>query len=373
MNWSWKLGRLAGIGVYMHWTFLLLLAWIVFISLGGGAGLWGTVESLAFILLVFVCVVLHELGHALAARRFKIQTRDITLLPIGGLARLERMPDDPRQELWVALAGPAVTLAIAVALGGILVAWRGAAALVPQAMLGGSFLASLFWVNVILLVFNLLPAFPMDGGRVLRALLAHRISYGRATEIASTLGQVMAILFGVVGLLVFNPLLLFIAFFVYLGAASEAQAVQVKLITEGVPVRDAMMTRFRTLSPNDSLGTAADELLSGAQQDFPIVDGPVFRGMLRRETLVQGLREGGRDQLVGQAMSPGVDTADDHEMLDRVLARMRERGFNSLPVLHEEQLVGLLSLQNIGELMMIRSALRRQDVPQPAEELITAS
>jgi len=183
----------------------------------------------------------------------------------------------------------------------------------------------------------------------------------------------MAILFGIIGLLVFNPLLLFIAFFVYLGAMSESRAVQVKLITEGVPVRDAMMTRFRTLSPNDSLGTAADELLSGSQQDFPIVDGSTFRGMLRRENLVQGLRDGGRDQLVMHVMSPSLVTADDHEMLDRVLTRMREGGYSSLPVLHEDQLIGLLSLQNIGELMMIRSALRRQDVPQSAEELVTAS
>jgi Zn-dependent protease len=223
MNWSFRLGRLFGIPVYMHWTFLLLLGFVAFgqgVRSGPGAALGGIV----FVTTIFGCVVLHELGHALAARRYGIGTRDVTLLPIGGLARLERMPDDPRQELWVALAGPAVNLAIAGALGVGLAVIGSVGAL---SWTGGSFAARLMAVNLGLVVFNLLPAFPMDGGRVLRSLLAHRVSYVQATDTAATVGRGMAILFGVAGLF-FNPMLILIALFVWTGATQEAQMVRAR-------------------------------------------------------------------------------------------------------------------------------------------------
>ncbi len=257
MTWSWKLARIAGIDVYMHATFLMLIGWIAVVHWSEGRTVAAVIEGVGFILALFACVVLHEFGHALTARRYGIKTRDITLLPIGGLARLERMPDEPRQELWVALAGPAVNVVIALLLFGWLRATGDWDAIDQLGVTRGSFLERVMIANVFLVGFNLLPAFPMDGGRVLRAALAMRMEYTRATARAAAIGQGMAILFGFLGLLG-NPVLIFIAFFVWIGAAQEASMVQMKSALAGIPVRRAMLTHFRTLTPANTLGDAAD-------------------------------------------------------------------------------------------------------------------
>src|SRR5436305_5563210 len=200
MRWSLKLGQSKGINIYMHWTFLILVGWIFMAYLGEGDGIGPALKGVGFILAVFGCVVLHELGHALTAQRYHIRTRDITLLPIGGVARLERMPREPLQELWVALAGPAVNVLIVAVLFVFLLAWGGLGRTSTIWQNGGGFLSQLMFVNLFLVAFNLVPAFPMDGGRVLRALLATRLEYARATEIAARIGQGLAILFGFFGL-----------------------------------------------------------------------------------------------------------------------------------------------------------------------------
>jgi Zn-dependent protease len=284
MKWSWKIGEFAGISVYMHATFLLLLGWVAFTHWQDEQSLAAVVSGVAFVLALFACVVAHEYGHALTARRYGIRTREITLLPIGGVARLERMPDDPRQELWVALAGPAVNVVIA---AGLLAWLLITSSLVPvdQIDVGrGSFLERLMVVNLFLMGFNLLPAFPMDGGRVLRAVLAQRMEYTRATHVAANVGQGMAFLFGFAGLFG-NPMLLFIAFFVWIGAAQESSAVQMKSALGGIPVARAMLTDFHTLQPLESLDRAAALILAGSQQDFPVVDGGRVAGILTRVDL----------------------------------------------------------------------------------------
>jgi Zn-dependent protease len=250
MKWALSLGRIAGIPVYVHATFALLLGWIAFLHWTSSGSLSAVASGLLFIVALFGCVLLHELGHALAARRYGIRTRDITLLPIGGLARLERMPDRPVQELWVALAGPAVNVAIAAVLFLWLVGTRTLVPLESLSVVGGPFVERLLVVNLFLAVFNLIPAFPMDGGRVLRALLAMRIDYVRATRIAATVGQGVALLFGFVGLFA-NPFLILIALFVWSGASQESAMVQARSALGGVPVESAMITDFRTLHPSD--------------------------------------------------------------------------------------------------------------------------
>jgi Zn-dependent protease len=267
MKWSIPLGRVLGIRLDMHVTFLLLLFWIGLQHWRMDPTLFAVARGVGFILLLFGCVVLHELGHALAARRYGIPTRDITLLPIGGVARLERMPEDPRQELVVALAGPAVNVVIAA----LLFAWltlRGAPDPVALEVTGASVVRGglaerLMAVNLMLVVFNMLPAFPLDGGRVLRAVLAMRTDYARATRTAAGIGQGMAVLFGVVGLMV-NPLLLIIAFFVWLGASQENTQTQMKSVLDGATVRDAMQTDFRLLRDDGDLAQAVQLLLAGS-------------------------------------------------------------------------------------------------------------
>ncbi|NUM69016.1 site-2 protease family protein, partial [candidate division KSB1 bacterium] len=243
------------------------------------------VSGVGFILALFGCVLLHEFGHALTAKKYGIKTRDITLLPIGGVARLERMPDDPRQELWVALAGPAVNVVIAIALFLWLVVTNTFEPLGGLTVTSGSFLERLMIVNIWLVLFNMLPAFPMDGGRVLRALLATRKGYARATQIAAGIGQGMAFLFGFIGLFT-NPFLLFIAFFVWIGAAQEASMVQMKTAVGGIPVKLAMLTNFQTLASHDTLNRAIELILAGSQQDFPVVDDGKVVGVLTRGDLL---------------------------------------------------------------------------------------
>lgn len=238
MRWSIRLGKIAGIQLYLHWTFLILLGLVFFTDLGKGIGLPGATQALLFVLVLFACIVLHELGHALAARRYGIPTRDITLLPIGGIARMERMPREPRQELWVALAGPLVNVGIAAVLLIALVAlhYTRVQFLAAQSV----FLWFLLQANLFLIAFNLLPAFPMDGGRVLRALLARRLEYVRATRIAARIGQVMAVLFVLAGIYSLfsghqSPMLMLIGVFIFFGARNEAHVVEVGRNIEADP------------------------------------------------------------------------------------------------------------------------------------------
>lgn len=371
MKWSWKLANVAGIGIYVHWTFMLIIGWIIMVRLGSGASAAGVVEGVAFVLAIFGCVVLHELGHALTAQRYGIQTRDITLLPIGGVARLERMPEDPVQEFWVAIAGPAVNVAIAAVLYVVLRATRGPISLDAESIQSTDFLLNLLEVNVFLVIFNLLPAFPMDGGRVLRAILAHFSGdYVGATQVAASIGQMMAILFGVLGLFVVqNPFLVFIALFVYLGAQEEAHMVQMRSVFRGIPVREAMMTRVRALAPTDTLDVARQELLAGEQHDFPVLDEGRVVGLLTRQNLIKALATGGEQAAVRQFMQADCGTVEDTEMLDDTFRRMQERSSPTLPVLHDGRFVGMITLENVGELMMIHTALEERRSRSQVQQL----
>src|SRR5271165_3910516 len=234
-RWSLRLGKLFGIDVRVHATFLFLLAWIALAYLMPGRGAWVALGGVEFLLALFAIVVLHELAHALTARRFGIATREILLLPIGGVSRMDRMPSKPSQELLVSVAGPAMNLALAGVLLAALLATGQARAALHVSVAEGPLLAKLMWANVALAGFNLLPAFPMDGGRVLRSLLTLRMDRVKATDAAAGVGQAAALLFGLVGLF-FNPLLVFIALFVWVGAQEEARHAHVRASLEGVPV-----------------------------------------------------------------------------------------------------------------------------------------
>jgi Zn-dependent protease/predicted transcriptional regulator len=307
---------------------------------------------------VFGVVVLHELGHALTARRFGIGTRDITLLPIGGVSRLERMPENPRQELRVALAGPAVNVALAAGLYVGLLALR-TGPFDRVSMMDGSFLARLFWVNVSLALFNLLPAFPMDGGRVFRALLALRIDRVKATEIAARTGQALALLFGFAGLF-FNPFLVFIAFFVWMGAAQEATAAQLYGALDGIPVERVMVRDVRSLAPQDRLSRAVGVVLAGFQQDFPVTQDGRLVGVLTRDRLVRAFSELGPDAPVADAMRRDYVTAEESELLSTALDRLTQSRCRTLPVIKGGALVGMLSMDNLGEYLLVQNGRRRR-------------
>jgi Zn-dependent protease/predicted transcriptional regulator len=369
MKWAWKLGTFAGIGVYVHATFSILIAWVVLGRWLETRNVPETLASVAFVLSLFACVVLHEFGHALTARRYGIRTRDITLLPIGGLARLEKMPDRPIEEFWVALAGPAVNVVIAAALFAALSVTGGLQPLDSAGLLEGTFLNRLMLVNVSLVLFNLLPAFPMDGGRVLRALLAMRMEYARATRVAASVGQGMALLFGFLGFFT-NPFLLFIALFVWIGAEQEAAFAQLKVSLGGIPVERAMLTDFRALSPRDSLHDAVNAILAGSQHDFPVVEDGYVQGLLTRADLLKALALRQLSE-VGEAMQRDFPTAHPDEPLENAFQRLQESRGATMPVLRNGRLVGMLTSENIGEFLMIQAALGGEREPALARSLST--
>ncbi len=361
MSWSITIGRIAGTAVRIHITFLLLLAWIG-LSAWRTGGSEAALGGLVFILLLFGCVLAHEFGHILMARRFGIATPEVTLLPIGGVAALERMPEKPHEQLAVAVAGPAVNVAIAA----VLLLYLGASADSSQVAEGmnrledSSFnlVARLASANVFLVLFNLLPAFPMDGGRVLNALLAMRMDKRKAMRISARTGQMMAFLFGFAGLVWGNPMLVFIAIFVYVAAAAEAESSGLEDIASNLFVSDAMETRFAVAPVDATLADAVDILLATPQYEFPIVDGfGKSVGLLTRDGLIAALREAGPMAAVTQALQAPAASVRRRDKLDFALKEMNRIGAPAISVVDEAGVVvGLLTMQNIAEMMMVRAA-----------------
>ncbi len=363
MSWSFRVFRVAGIDVKVHVTFLLLLAFfgVVYYSQGGTSA---AVEGVVFILLLFGCVLLHEFGHALAAKGYGIHTPDITLLPIGGVARLERMPDKPFQELVVALAGPLVNVVIAAGLF-LVMGGRGDFARLTQIEAADvDMVMKLFSINLMLVVFNMIPAFPMDGGRVLRALLASRMNYARATQIAATIGQGFAVVFGLIGIL-YNPFLLFIAVFVWLGASQEAAVALMRDVSAGLPVSSAMITEFETLPHNATLDDAVEALLRTSQHDFPVMGlSENVLGILTRKSLIEALRSHGGAARAADFIQRDVPTVHAGSSFDVAFRLMQQCACPALPVLDSNgRLVGLITPENIGEMMMIHAARGAQSKP----------
>jgi Zn-dependent protease/predicted transcriptional regulator len=362
MKWSFKLGRFLGIDVFVHFTFLILLVVIGIAHWLPERSLAAALSGMLFFALLFLCVLLHEYGHALMARRFGVGTRDITLLPIGGVARLERIPEKPVQELWVALAGPAVNVVIALLLTAWLLlqnAWE------PLSTLGiadGSLVERLLAVNFGLVIFNMLPAFPMDGGRVLRAVLAMRMDHARATKIAATVGKTLAVLFAIYGMFA-NPMLILIAYFVWSGASQETSMAQVKAVISGAYVRDAMVTQFHTVTVHTTLREMIVLMLSGAQRDFPVVKRESVIGMLVHTDILAAIQGSELETPVAAIMRTDIPTLNESELLDAVLLREREDENMSLPVLNDGVLVGMLTAENIHEYFIIRDAHRGLNMP----------
>jgi Zn-dependent protease/CBS domain-containing protein len=357
MGWSLTIGTVAGTAIRIHVTFLLFLAWIFGVSYisGGPQTAW---NGLLFMVLLFLCVLLHEFGHILTARAFGVATPDVILLPIGGVARLERIPERPSEEFLIAIAGPLVNVVIA----GLLVL-VGGADLTPSHLVAiestkASLVDRLAEVNIFLAVFNLIPAFPMDGGRVLRALLAARFGYVRATEMAAAIGQGTAFLFGFLGLFG-NPLLLFIAIFVYLAASSEAHLVAIRAISQGVPVSAAMMTQFATLTPDEHIDAAVDTLLRTSQGEFPVIDGagrPL--GVLVRNDLIRALKERGPGAKVGDAMTAQIPILSHRSCLEEAFRLLQEKSAPAVAIVDaSDRLVGLVTSETVGEMLMLHRAM----------------
>ncbi|CUJ93108.1 Putative zinc metalloproteasec/MT2700 [Ruegeria denitrificans] len=354
MTWSFSLGRLLGSELRVHVTFFLLLAWVGFAAYASG-GLPAAIENLFFVLALFACVVAHEFGHVLMARRYGIKTPDITLLPIGGLARLERMPEKPMQEVWVALAGPAVNIVIWI----ILVALGAGMPLETMAQIDTTIpglLNRLAYVNLLLAAFNMIPAFPMDGGRVFRALLCLKMDRVKATRIAVIGGQIVAVAFGFWGLSTGNAILVLIAVFVFIAANSEGQDVAMRSIARRVLARDAMITEFHALSPSDTLATAAQAVIHTTQHEFPVLDGDgALLGFVTRDHLFAALAgDTPRSDPATSIMETNIPRVQLTSGLEMVLETLH-KGAPAIAVCSQTgKMVGYITRENIGELMVIQ-------------------
>jgi Zn-dependent protease/predicted transcriptional regulator len=353
---SMKLFEVGGTAVRVHPTFFLLLIWIGAVHfIQGGAR--EAVTGIVFVVVLFACVVLHEFGHVLMARRFGIATRDVTLLPIGGVAAMDRMPEKPSEEIAVALAGPAVNLVIAAVLIWLLGDRLDLGKFTQIEEPKPDLLTQIAVANLVLFVFNLIPAFPMDGGRVLRAVLTLKFGHTQATRIAATFGQGLAILFGVLGLLG-NPFLVLIAIFIFLAASGEANYVEMQDRARGQSVREAMIQSFEVLSPNADADAAADLLLRTTQQEFPIVDGAgALRGVLTRDALIAALATTGGTTSVLEIMAKDIPSVPETSALEPVMKILASSEYPAVAVVDQQgRLIGYVNAQNLAEYFWVRSA-----------------
>lgn len=355
-NGSIKILEIGDTEVRVHPTFILLLVWIGVVHWLRG-GLADAVSGITFILILFTCVVFHEFGHILMARQFGIKTPLVTLLPIGGVASMERMPEKPQQEILVALAGPLVNLIIVCLI-----------LLVPEVSVHlehlsrveeapSDLLTQVAVANLVLFAFNLIPAFPMDGGRVLRALLTFKVGYQKATQIAASIGQGLAILLGVIGL-IGNPFLILIAFFIFLSATGESGYVMMKDLAQNFQAGDAMISKFESLPTSADLDAAADLLLRTTQQEFPILDGAgQLRGVLTREVLISALKNKGGATSVLDMMEKDIISVQSDTPLEPMVRLLYDKETPIVAILNKQsKFIGYINQQNLAEFFLIRSA-----------------
>jgi Zn-dependent protease len=359
MKANLKLGSVSGIKIVVHWTFFFLIVWIVFDELIRGGPTESILFNITFVLAVFFCVVLHELGHALTARRFGISTKKITLLPIGGIASLDRIPESPRQELLVTIAGPLVNVIIAILLYFIVPVQEYARLNFTEsfeALMSFSFqnfLFYLFIVNVGLVFFNIIPAFPMDGGRVLRALLAMRLNRVKATKIASSIGQIIAVIFLLVGLL-YNPFLIFIALFIFLGAYGENQMVQQLALLNGHTVEEAMLLHITTFKPEDSIDLAVNKIISGTEINFIILENNKVKGLLYHKDIIENSN---KNVLIKDVMNVNFKSVKSTDDLKKVYNLIYNENNAFFPVIDNGKLVGAIDHTNLTEYILLQAKL----------------
>jgi Zn-dependent protease/predicted transcriptional regulator len=356
MKYSLQLGKVFGIKVQIHWTFLILLGWIGLSNVRNGSDAEQTLWSFLFILTIFACVTLHEFGHALAAKRFGIITKDITLLPIGGLARLESIPENPKEELIVAIAGPLVNIVIVAALFPIIHLTTDWESSIKQlsAITSENFLFNLMLINLWLAAFNLIPAFPMDGGRVLRALLSFKMERHKATSIAARIGQLLALGFVILGFYS-NPFLIFIGFFIFLGAQAEAEFSQAKSMLKGFTVNDVLMKQYQTIESRDTIKSAVQILLNGQFKNFLVVENHQPVGTLGRDEIIKALSEHGGNELVQNVMNKELLSLKSEMPLEQAWQMMQQYK-TLMPVFSNGKLAGTIDTENILEFIMVRAA-----------------
>ena len=354
MKYSLRLGKVSGIKIEVHWTFLILIAWIIFSSLRTNADSAETIWSLLLVLAVFACVILHELGHALAAKKFNIKTTSITLLPIGGLAQMEQIPEKPKEELIIAFAGPAVNLIIAA----LIYPMTSISSLPDLEQLNekpeaGNFLNALMSLNVWLAIFNLIPAFPMDGGRVFRALLSFKLGHVRATQIAASVGQVLGMGFVFFGFF-YNPFLIFIGLFIYLGAGSESIYTQTRSMLQGFTVKDVLMREIPFIDKNAPLKEAVDQLLNSQNKNFVVTDAGKPVGTLNRNQIIKALQQENDQILVDKIKKDMPAYFPTEAPLESVWHEIQKHKI--ILVANNGTLEGIVDDENLAEFILIRSA-----------------
>jgi Zn-dependent protease/predicted transcriptional regulator len=360
MQWSFKLGKIFGINFRIHVTFLLLLSFI-FIAALPRRGPEQAMLGLLFVCAVFACVLIHELGHSLIARRFGIEAKSITLLPIGGVSSVEDIPEKPAQEIVISLVGPFINLVIAGILYLFMGTWSGIIVRTLYPHSAGELFTMLIGTNVVLAIFNLLPAFPMDGGRALRGILALKMDYVRATSAAVFIGQGFSMFFIFYGLF-FNWLLALIGIFLLIGAGGEKQHVMLKSILHKVLAREVMATDFHTLRPHDPISLALEHIYHGCQQDFPVVGDKNIEGILTRMGILSVIHEKGVTVPVSDVMDQHFTSVDPQTTLDEVYQYLLASKKTSMPVLENDHLKGMLSLDGISRYLMVQAALRGEEV-----------
>lgn len=358
-RYSLNLGKPFGIRVSVHWTFSLLIVWIVFISINRGLDLPQILMHILFVLALFVCVVLHELGHSLTAIRFGGHVSHITLLPIGGMAHMTKMPEKPREEFLVSAAGPLVNIVIA----GLLFLYLTFISPVDlkeagfEAITANNFPLMLLAANLFIVAFNLIPAFPMDGGRLFRSALSIRMSRLKATRIAKDIGQIFAIIFIVAGLFI-NPFLVVIGFFILLGAKGEYEMIKYQDILNNYTVNDILSQEYASLEAEDTLGTAAEKLISVPDRGFVIKENGEFVGILTKNNLISGLNTHGKQGKVRNAMISDIRHVSSSMPLYEAHQLMQKNKYDLLPVTKGDKFSGILDQENIHELFLIQKAIR---------------